>query len=80
MKIETRCGMCSRLDEDGGHLLFNCKEIKGAWRELNMEAILCQLAAAVTAREVMEIILKLQGKEQLASCHCFAMAMVGRKE
>lgn len=72
--------MCSRLDEDGGHLLFNCKEIKGAWRELNMEAILCQLAAAVTAREVMEIILKLQGKEQLASCHCFAMAMVGRKE
>ena len=57
--------MCSRLDEDGGHLLFKCKESKGAWRELNLKAIRCQLAAAVTALEVMEIIVKLQGKEQI---------------
>jgi hypothetical protein len=39
MKIDTRCCMCGRFDEDGGHLLLKCKEVKEVWRELNLEEI-----------------------------------------
>jgi len=57
--------MCNRLDEDGAHLFFKCKEAKAAWRELNLERIRCALTEAGSARGVMETILKLKGKEQL---------------
>jgi hypothetical protein len=57
--------MCNRLDEDGAHLFFKCKEAKIAWRELNLERIRCALTEAGSARRVMETILKLKGKEKL---------------
>lgn len=65
VKTDTICGMCNRLDEDGGHLFFKCKEVKVAWRELNLDGVRCSLMAANSARGVMESILGLRGKEQL---------------
>jgi hypothetical protein len=65
MKLDTKCCMCGRLDEDGGHLLLNCKEVKKVWRELNLEAARCKLAEARSAREMVETVLKLKEKEQL---------------
>jgi len=49
MQIETRCCMCWGLDEGG----------------LNLEAARCRLAEARSAREMVETVLKLKGKEQL---------------
>jgi hypothetical protein len=57
--------MCGRLDEDGGHLLLKCKEVKKVWRELNLEQVRCRLSEAQSARQMMEMILKMTGKEQL---------------
>jgi hypothetical protein len=57
--------MCGRLDEDGGHLLLKCKEVKKVWRELNLEQVRCRLSEAQSARQMMEMILKMKGKEQL---------------
>jgi hypothetical protein len=34
---DTRCPMCSRLDEDCGHLFLKCKYVKECWRSLNLE-------------------------------------------
>ena len=65
VKTDTLCNMCNRLDKDGAHLFFKCKEAKTAWRELNLERIRCALTEAGSARGVMETILKLKGKEQL---------------
>jgi hypothetical protein len=65
MKLDTRCCMCGRLDEDGGHLLFKCKEVKKVWRELNLEQVRCRLSEAQSARQMMEMIFKMKGKEQL---------------
>lgn len=50
MKIDTCCSLCRRLDEDGGHLFLKCKEVKGVWRELNLEAVWCSLSEAGSAR------------------------------
>jgi hypothetical protein len=37
IKLDTRCPMCYRLDEDGSHLLFKCKYAKQVCRQLNTE-------------------------------------------
>jgi hypothetical protein len=37
MELDTKCVMCNRLDEDGGHLFLKCKLVKKVWRELNLE-------------------------------------------
>jgi hypothetical protein len=37
IKKGTRCPMCSRLDEDCGHLFLKCKYVKECWRSLNLE-------------------------------------------
>ncbi|KAE8797725.1 NAC domain-containing protein 78 [Hordeum vulgare] len=36
-ELDTLCPMCSRLDEDGGHLFLKCKLVKAVWREQNLE-------------------------------------------
>lgn len=65
MKIDTKCCICNRLDEDGSHLFLKCKGVRAVWRELNLEAIRCLLAEATSARDMMERILKVEGKNQL---------------
>ena len=39
VKTDTLCSICNRLDEDGEHLFFKCKEVKVAWCELNLEGV-----------------------------------------
>ena len=65
VKIDSLCSFCNRLDEDGEHLFFKCKEVRPAWCELNLEGIRCEQLAAVSARGEMKTILRLRGKEQL---------------
>lgn len=73
--------MCGRLDEDGADLLLKCKEVKGAWRELNLEQVRCNLAAAETAREMMEKVLKLKPDVQrvVVLKRCVATSGRGRE-
>jgi hypothetical protein len=32
------CVLCGRLEEDGAHLFFKCKRVKGVWAALQLEA------------------------------------------
>ena len=65
MKIDAKCGICERLDEDGGHLFLKCKEVKRIWCELNLEMVRSDLLLAESARAMMEKILKLDSMTQL---------------
>jgi hypothetical protein len=56
--------MCGRFDEDGGHLLFKCKQVKEAWRALNLEVIRSELADSVLAMDMMEKVMKLDQNTQ----------------
>ena len=31
-ELDTRCPMCHRFDEDGGHLFIKCERVKAVWR------------------------------------------------
>jgi len=57
--------MCNRLDEDGGHLLLKCKEVKQVWRELNLESVRSRLIEAVSPMQMMERVMELEEKKKL---------------
>ena len=65
MEIDTRCPVCWRLDEDGGHCFLKCKIVKKVWRNMNLEDIRCQLADLRNAEEVVKCILSLDEKRGL---------------
>jgi hypothetical protein len=44
---------------------MKCKEVREVWRELNLEAMRCQLAEFTSPKEMLRFILKLEPKTQL---------------
>ena len=58
MKLDTKCPVCDRLDEDGAHLFFKCKMAKQIWRELKLEKESRCLSGLGIAHDVIEHILK----------------------
>lgn len=58
------CVMCGRLDEDGGHLFFKCKNVRHVWLHMQLEHIRAQLVLASSAKEIVEGILNLQEEVQ----------------
>ena len=59
VKIDTLCPMCSRFDEDCGHLFFKSKNVKHVWRSICLEDIRILLQSKASALEVVESILAL---------------------
>jgi hypothetical protein len=59
VELNTRCPMCARLDEDGGHLFLRCKAVKQIWRALNIEDIRLLLIECESAVQVTQQILLL---------------------
>lgn len=43
IKVDTRCPMCNRLDEDGGHCILTCKVVKQCWVDLQLEHVRLEL-------------------------------------
>lgn len=41
--LDTRCPVCWRLDEDGGHCFLKCKIVRQCWREVQLEEVRCLL-------------------------------------
>ena len=44
--------------------MFKCKQVKEAWRDLNLEVVRRELAESTTAVDMMEKVLKLEQKTQ----------------
>lgn len=57
MKVDTKCIVCQRLDEDGAHLFFKCKEAKKLWQVLNLDAVRGELAALQSPIEVLNLLM-----------------------
>lgn len=54
--LDTRCSVCGRLFEDGGHLFLGCKEVKKVWRATQLENVRQSLLVCQSAMEVLESI------------------------
>ena len=59
VELDTRCPICYRFDEDGGHCFLKCKYVKALWRAAQMEDIRQLLINCPTSQLVMEEILQL---------------------
>ena len=60
MKIETKCVMFERFDEDGAHFFFKCKGVRQIWAILQLEPIRETLAELLSVREMVEAIVKMK--------------------
>jgi len=73
LEIDTRCPMCWRLDEDGGHFFLKCKMVKKCWQHLLLEDVRVYLLTLGSAKEVVGHILRLsREKQQLIICLLWA--------
>jgi hypothetical protein len=59
--------MCGKFNEDGGHMLLKCKEVRKVWRKLNLEDKRCRVIGAGSAREMIEMMFTMTGKKQLTA-------------
>ena len=65
MEIDTRCPVCSRLDEDGGHCFLKRKFVKECWRGVQLEDVRINLCELPSAKEVAASILALHEDKKL---------------
>ena len=68
IELDTRCPICERLDEDGGHLFLKCKKVKKVWRQLLLEDVRIQLMAAPNSLVFMDSIWSLPKEKQELVC------------
>lgn len=68
MPIDTRCPVCFRFDEDGGHIFLKCKKVRELWRTSMLEHIRIKLLDCPDSKKVLEEIFKLELGECLKVC------------
>jgi ribonuclease HI len=68
IELDTRCPVCYRLDEDGGHCFLKCKSVKALWRAAELEDTRLLLANCPNAKWVMIQILKLNEEICMKVC------------
>jgi hypothetical protein len=64
VELDTRCPMCNRMDEDGGHLFLKCKCVKHIWRSLLLEDVRQFLLSAPNTTAMFEFIWTLPSNTQ----------------
>jgi ribonuclease HI len=60
VRLDTRCPVCFRFDEDGGHCFLKCKMIRRCWAALSLEPIRQMLLLKRSAWEVIVTVLGLK--------------------
>lgn len=65
MDIDTRCPVCLRLDEDGGHCFLKCKMVKKCWIAMFIEHIRIDLLESNSAKNMVVNILSLEQETKM---------------
>ena len=67
IELDTRCAVCNRFFENGGHLFVSCSEVKKAWRVLALEDVQHSLLSCNSGLQMIDTILKLLPDKKLLS-------------
>lgn len=76
MKLDTRCVVCNRFDEDGAHLFLKCK----FWSHLGLSRVREMLLSKTSARDVLEAVMNLKEEPRLKCCYALWMCWSGRNK
>ncbi|KAE8803593.1 hypothetical protein D1007_20544 [Hordeum vulgare] len=60
VELDTRCPVCNRFDEDGGHLFLKCKAVRQIWRSLDLEDTRIAMLSCTSPRQVFDHLWNLQ--------------------
>lgn len=58
MQIDTRCPVCHRQNEDGGHCFLKCKLMRKCWQSLDLEECRLELVQMQSASEFVDKIMQ----------------------
>jgi hypothetical protein len=61
--LDTRCEVCNKYFEDGGHLFLKCKYAKQRWRALMLEDVCLKLLPCCSSLEILQEVLLLPSGE-----------------
>jgi hypothetical protein len=56
VELDTRCAVCHKYFEDGGHLFLTCKFAKQRWQCLLLEDVRLKLLPCRSSIEVLEVL------------------------
>ncbi|RLM75575.1 hypothetical protein C2845_PM15G11800 [Panicum miliaceum] len=65
MEFDTKCVLCSRLTEDGGHLFFKCKHVRKIWESMQLEDQRRVLEGCCSSEEVTQQIMQMKEEIQM---------------
>lgn len=65
MDVDTRCPVCYRFDEDGGHCFLKCKKVKNIWRMAQLEQVRLKLIQCPDPLSLLEHVFKLDEEERV---------------
>ena len=68
--LDTRCNICHRLFEDGGHIMFKCKFVKPVWAALMLEDTSLELSECTSPLDVILKVLSYPQEKQLLTVTC----------
>jgi hypothetical protein len=68
IKLDTRCPLCFRFNEDGGHCFLKCKKVKGVWRQVKLEHIMTRLIKCPNSYTFMDEVFNLDEDEKIKTC------------
>jgi hypothetical protein len=65
VELDTRCVVCGKLFEDGGHLFFRCKGAKELWSAAKLDHVRSDLMTIQSPLQIVEHIASLTEEERL---------------
>ena len=65
VEVDTRCPVCYRFDEDGGHCFLKCKKVKNIWRMAQMEHTRLKLIQCPDPFSLFEEVFQLEEEERI---------------
>jgi hypothetical protein len=65
--LDTRCAVCNKFFEDGGHLFLKCKYAKQRWRALMLEDVRLKLLPCCSSLEILQEVLLLPSTEKMST-------------
>jgi hypothetical protein len=68
MDVDTRCPICYRFDEDGGHCFLKCKPVRKIWCLAQLEHIRAKLVLCNDPLALFEEIFRLTEEERVKVC------------
>jgi hypothetical protein len=71
MEVNTRCSICFRFDEDGGHCFLKCKTVRKVWCSAQLEHIRAKLLLYADLFNLFEEVFRLSEQESMKVCILF---------